>query len=94
MIEKHWPGTHRDTPAEVLRGRVQRTLAAARSAGITEAADALRYLNLTLLLGEDFATSGRYRWATRIMNARLSGTAKVALLMDKMSEMLEDVMDA
>lgn len=89
LIRKHWPGVHRQASPQALREQVARTLEASRAAGITAADDAFRYLNLTLLLGDDFAEGDKYPWAAHILRAPIAGPAKIALLIDKVNERIE-----
>jgi len=89
LIAAHWPEVYRNTPHDTLRSRLRRTLRDARAAGIDEAADALRYLNVTMLLGVGFAASGQHPWAARILAARIAGPAKTAMLMDAVRSLIE-----
>lgn len=89
LVQKHWPDVYGSTAPAALRSRIRNSLLAARAEGIDDSGDALRYLNLTLLLGDHFTTNGRYPWAAQIAASRVAGHVKTALLMEAVRDMIE-----
>jgi hypothetical protein len=55
QIERLWPAVHRAAEPASLHARVHRILCAGMDLGLTEESALLRYLNVALALGDDFA---------------------------------------
>lgn len=80
-VAAHWPAVARDTAPAGLRALVARALAAGEMLGFLTETQALRFVNLTVALGEGFETQPRCSWARPILtNTALSPDSKLDLL--------------
>jgi hypothetical protein len=79
-ITRDWPRLAEALGPEGLRAQVDRAVADARGHGFTEERHLMKYVNVTCALGLDFAVSGRYPWAARILAEPLSPTDRMARL--------------
>jgi hypothetical protein len=81
IVETCWPATFRSRGQEAMRLLVERALLSARGFGVTDRPGVLRWINLTLALGEDFPARP---WAARILERKdLRSATKMELLTER-----------
>lgn len=66
-----------------FRTVVEQVIADALALGFTEDADVLRYANIAIALGRDFATNPSYPWAKKILSSALPLMTRISLLNDE-----------
>jgi hypothetical protein len=67
LVHRHWRARSEALGAAATRQRVKGALRQAWSYGFTTRREALRFVNLTMALGDGFVTDPRYPWAAELL---------------------------
>lgn len=67
FVQEYWPETFTDMGEEMVADSIRQGLAKARSYGIDQEYDILRFINHMYALGFDFDEDPRFPWAAEIL---------------------------